>query len=219
MNSWETLIDGESKKSYYAEQLIPFVEREYASCTVYPDRRNIFRAFELTPIHAVKAVILGQDPYHEPGQAQGLAFSVPKGIAIPPSLRNIYEEIDREYGCGIPNSGNLEPWASQGVLLLNTVLTVRAHEANSHAGHGWETFTDAVLKELGMQEHPIVFMLWGSNAQKKEPLIRNPKHLILKTSHPSPLSVYRGFRGCGHFRACNDFLSANGQEPIDWTIE
>jgi uracil-DNA glycosylase len=219
VNSWETLIDCESKKSYYAEQLKPFVEREYASCTVFPERKNIFRAFELTPINAVKAVILGQDPYHELGQAQGLAFSVPDGIAIPPSLRNIYEEIDREYGCGIPKHGNLEPWARQGVLLLNTVLTVRAHEANSHAGHGWEIFTDAVLKELGIQEQPIVFMLWGSNAQKKEPLIQNPKHLTLKTSHPSPLSVYRGFRGCGHFRACNEFLAANGLKPIDWTIE
>lgn len=218
MSNWESLIGCESEKPYFADRLKPFVEREYASCTVYPERKNIFRAFELTPLQSVKAVILGQDPYHEPGQAQGLAFSVPEGIAIPPSLRNIYEEIDREYGYGIPKSGNLEPWARQGVLLLNTILTVRAHEANSHAGHGWEIFTDAVLKELGKQERPMVFMLWGGNAQKKEPLIQNPKHLILKTSHPSPLSVYRGFRGCGHFKACTDYLVANGLDPVDWKI-
>ncbi len=219
VSSWESLIEREEKKPYYTDRLMPFVQREYAGAAVYPEKKNIFRAFELTPLQDMKAVILGQDPYHEPGQAHGLAFSVPKGTAIPPSLRNIYEEIDAEYHCGIPKSGNLESWARQGVLLLNTVLTVREHEANSHAGYGWEIFTDAALKELGKQEHPIVFMLWGSNAQKKEPLISSPKHLILKTSHPSPLSVYRGFRGCGHFKACNDFLTANGLKPIDWMID
>ncbi|MCR5089413.1 MAG: uracil-DNA glycosylase [Oscillospiraceae bacterium] len=218
MNDWASLIEREAGKPYYTKRLKPFTEQEYALHTVYPDREKVFRALELTPIQSVKAVILGQDPYHEPGQAQGLAFSVPEGIPIPPSLRNIYEEIDREYGCGIPNSGNLEPWARQGVLLLNTVLTVREHEANSHAGHGWESFTDAVLKELGCQEKPIVFMLWGGKAQKKEALIRSSCHLILKTSHPSPLSVYRGFRGCGHFRACNDFLINNGLKPITWSV-
>jgi len=219
MKNWSELISLESKKPYYAESLIPFIEQEYASGAVYPEKENIFRAFELTPLQTVKAVILGQDPYHEPGQAHGLAFSVPEGITIPPSLRNIYEEIHTEYGSEIPKSGNLESWARQGVLLLNTVLTVRAHEANSHAGHGWETFTDAVLRELNRQDHPIVFMLWGGNAQKKASLIDNPAHLVLKTSHPSPLSVYRGFRGCGHFRMCNAFLSANGLDTIDWRID
>ena len=218
MKSWNELIGRESQKPYYAEVLTPFVEQEYASGEVYPEKNNIFRAFELTPLQNVKAVILGQDPYHEPGQAHGLAFSVPDGIAIPPSLRNIYEEIRTEYGYEPPTSGNLESWAKQGVLLLNTVLTVRAHEANSHAGHGWEKFTDSVLKELSHQKHPLVFMLWGGNAQKKASLIDNPAHLVLKTSHPSPLSVYRGFRGCGHFRMCNAFLSANGLTPIDWRI-
>ena len=218
MKNWNELICQESKKPYYSESLIPFIEQEYASSEVYPEKENIFRAFELTPLQDVKAVILGQDPYHEPGQAHGLAFSVTEGITIPPSLRNICEEIHTEYGYGIPKSGNLESWARQGVLLLNTVLTVRAHEANSHAGHGWETFTDAVLKELNRQDHPIVFMLWGGNAQKKASLIDNPAHLVLKTSHPSPLSVYRGFRGCGHFRMCNAFLSANGLGTIDWRI-
>ncbi len=218
MKSWNELIGRESQKPYYAEVLTPFVEQEYASSEVYPEKRNIFRAFELTPLQNVKAVILVQDPYHEPGQAHGLAFSVPDGIAIPPSLRNIYEEIRTEYGYEPPTSGNLESWAKQGVLLLNTILTVRAHEANSHAGHGWEKFTDSVLKELSHQKHPLVFMLWGGNAQKKASLIDNPAHLVLKTSHPSPLSVYRGFRGCGHFRMCNAFLSANGLTPIDWRI-
>ena len=218
MKSWNELIGRESQKPYYAEVLTPFVEQEYVSGEVYPEKRDIFRAFELTPLQNVKAVILGQDPYHEPGQAHGLAFSVPDGIAIPPSLRNIYEEIRTEYGYEPPTSGNLESWAKQGVLLLNTILTVRAHEANSHAGHGWEKFTNSVLKELSHQKHPIVFMLWGGNAQKKASLIDNPAHLVLKTSHPSPLSVYRGFRGCGHFRMCNAFLSANGLTPIDWRI-
>ena len=218
MDSWNDLIQHESEKPYFKDRLIPFLETEYASGTVYPERESIFRALQLTPLQEVKAVILGQDPYHEPGQAHGLAFSVPDGIDVPPSLKNIYDEIRSEYNCGTPKSGNLEEWAKQGVLLLNTVLTVRAHEANSHAGHGWETFTDAVLEQLGQQKQPIVFMLWGNPAQKKERLIRGDENLILKTSHPSPLSVYRGFRGCGHFRACNEFLLKNGMEPIDWTI-
>lgn len=218
MKSWNELIRTETEKPYFAEKLTPFIEQEYVSNTVYPAKENIFHALELTPLPEVKAVILGQDPYHEPGQAHGLAFSVPEGTAIPPSLRNIYEELHTEYGYAMPKTGNLEPWAKQGVLLLNTVLTVRAHEANSHAGHGWEIFTDAILKELDHQERPIVFMLWGGNAQKKGSLINSSAHLVLKTSHPSPLSVYRGFRGCGHFRMCNAFLSANGLSPIDWRI-
>ena len=218
MKSWDELIRAESAKPYFAEKLAPFIEKEYESGTVYPEKKNIFRALELTALPDVKAVILGQDPYHEPGQAHGLAFSVPDGIAIPPSLRNIYEELKTEYGYDIPTSGNLEPWARQGVLLLNTVLTVRAHEANSHAGRGWEIFTDAVLRELNLQNRPLVFMLWGGNAQKKAALISNPSHLVLKTSHPSPLSVYRGFRGCGHFKACNTFLAEKGLPPVDWKL-
>lgn len=218
MKSWSELIRAEKEKPYYADRLAPFLEKEYRTSTIYPEIGNIYRALELTPLSEVKAVILGQDPYHEPGQAHGLAFSVPEGTPIPPSLRNIYEELHTEYGYDIPQSGNLEPWAKQGVLLLNTVLTVRAHEANSHAGQGWEIFTDAVLEELNRQNRPIVFMLWGGNAQKKASLISNSGHLILKTSHPSPLSVYRGFRGCGHFRMCNVFLTANGFSPIDWKI-
>ena len=218
MKTWDDLIRAESAKPYFAEKLAPFIEKEYETGTVYPEKKNIFRALELTALPDVKAVILGQDPYHEPGQAHGLAFSVPDGIAIPPSLRNIYEELKTEYGYEIPTSGNLEPWARQGVLLLNTVLTVRAHEANSHAGRGWEIFTDAVLKELNLQNRPIVFMLWGGNAQKKASLISNPSPLVLKTSHPSPLSVYRGFRGCGHFKACNTFLAENGLPPVDWKL-
>ena len=219
VESWNELIQRESEKVYIRDRLIPFLDAEYATETVYPDRENIFHALDLTPLQNVKAVILGQDPYHEPGQANGLAFSVPDGIDVPPSLKNIFEEIRSEYDCITLKSGNLEEWAEQGVLLLNTVLTVRAHEANSHAGHGWEIFTDAVLEQLGHQKQPIVFMLWGNQAQKKERLISGAGHLILKTSHPSPLSVYRGFRGCGHFRACNDFLIENGIEPIDWTLE
>ena len=218
MESWNELIARESEKEYFKDRLMPFLETEYTTEIVYPERENIFHALDMTPLHKVKAVILGQDPYHEPGQAHGLAFSVPDGIDVPPSLKNIFEEIRSEYDCGTPKSGNLEEWAKQGVLLLNTVLTVRAHEANSHAGHGWEIFTDTVLDLLGRQERPVVFMLWGNPAQKKERLIRGSRHLILKTSHPSPLSVYRGFRGCGHFKACNDFLVNNGIEPIDWTL-
>ena len=216
--SWKDFLAAESTKQYYASELKPFVEAEYAAHTVYPEHKNILRALELTPLSKVKVVILGQDPYHEPGQAMGLSFSVPDGVAIPPSLKNIYAEIDDEFNCGIPNTGDLTPLARQGVLLLNTVLTVREHEANSHAGHGWEHFTDAILKELDKQDHPIVFMLWGGPAQKKASLIINPIHLVLKTSHPSPLSVYRGFRGCGHFKTCNRFLEEQGETTIEWRI-
>lgn len=209
-------MDHERIQPYYAEQLRPFVENEYETQQVFPEKRRIYRALELTPLNRVKAVILGQDPYHEPGQAHGLAFSVQDGVTIPPSLKNIYREISDEYGYEMPSTGNLERWAKQGVLLLNTVLTVRAHQANSHAGHGWETLTDAILKELNEQNQPIVFMLWGAPAQKKEKLLTNKDHLVLKTSHPSPLSVYRGFRGCGHFKMCNEFLVEHGWDPINW---
>ncbi len=216
MESWKAFLDAQREKDYYANRLLPFIEEEYAAHTVYPPRDRIFRALELTPPEQVKAVILGQDPYHEPGQAQGLAFSVPAGIPVPPSLRNIYAEIDAEYGCGIPEQGDLEYLARQGVLLLNTVLTVRAHEANSHAGRGWEILTDGILKELRRMDRPVVYMLWGGPAGKKEKLLDSPSQLVLRSSHPSPLSVYRGFRGCGHFRACNEFLSRRGIEPVRW---
>lgn len=218
-SNWRSFLDDEKQKEYYKDELKPFVEEEYSAHTVYPAHERILRALELTPLNKVKVVILGQDPYHEPGQAHGLAFSVPDGVEIPPSLGNIFQEIDEEYGCGYPKSGNLERWAKQGVLLLNTVLTVREHEANSHAGHGWETFTDAILKELNEHPLPIVFMLWGAAAQKKEKFLKNPLHLVLKTSHPSPLSVYRGFRGCGHFRKANVFLEEAGSTPIEWFEE
>ena len=216
--TWREFLEKEQRKQYYACELKPFVEGEYAAHTVYPEHKNILRALALTPLSEVKVVILGQDPYHEPSQANGLAFSVADGVPLPPSLKNIYEEISTEYGCSMPETGNLEPWARQGVLLLNTVLTVREHEANSHAGYGWERFTDAVLKELDYQDHPIAFILWGASAQKKAANIINPIHCILKTSHPSPLSVYRGFRGSGIFKKCDEFLMANGIAPVDWTF-
>ena len=216
-STWKERLQGEFSKPYF-EALTTAVRQEYTAGACYPPGRLIFNAFNLCPFDKVKVVIIGQDPYHEPGQAHGLAFSVPDGIAIPPSLRNIYEEIRAEYGGGIPKSGNLESWAKQGVLLMNTVLTVRAHQANSHAGKGWELFTDAVLKAVGELDRPMVYLLWGSNAQKKAALIENPNHLVLRTSHPSPLSVYRGFRGCGHFRQCNDYLAEHELKPVHWAL-
>ena len=208
----------ESSKPYYSE-LMKFVDSEYSSGEVFPPREKIFRSLELTPLDSVKCVILGQDPYHDVGQAHGLAFSVNPGVKIPPSLANIYKELHDELGTYIPDNGFLEKWAKQGVLLLNTVLTVRAHEANSHKGKGWEKFTDSVISEVNKLDHPVVFMLWGKPAQSKKKLLTNPKHLVLETVHPSPLSVYRGFWGCGHFAKCNEFLQANGEAPIDWQIE
>lgn len=208
----------ESSKPYYSE-LMKFVDSEYSEGEVFPPREKIFRSLELTPIDSVKCVILGQDPYHDVGQAHGLAFSVNPGVKIPPSLANIYKELHDELETYIPDNGFLEKWAKQGVLLLNTVLTVRAHEANSHKGKGWEKFTDSVISEVNKLDHPVVFMLWGKPAQSKKKLLTNPKHLVLETVHPSPLSVYRGFWGCGHFAKCNEFLQANGETPIDWQIE
>ena len=208
----------ESTKPYYSD-LMKFVDAEYAAGEVFPPREKIFRSLELTPIDSVKCVILGQDPYHDVGQAHGLAFSVNPGVKIPPSLANIYKELQDELGTYIPDNGFLEKWAKQGVLLLNTVLTVRAHEANSHKGKGWEKFTDAVISEVNKLDTPVVYMLWGKPAQSKKKLLNNPKHLVLETVHPSPLSVYRGFWGCGHFAKCNEFLQANGMAPIDWQIE
>jgi len=217
-NDWLECVEAETRKPYYKE-LYTFVKKEYDSRIVYPPSDDIFNAFHLTPLNDVKVLILGQDPYHEPNQAHGLSFSVKPEVKIPPSLVNIYKELQDDLGLKIPNNGYLTKWASQGVLLLNTVLTVRAHEANSHKGKGWEQFTDAIISAVNEQDRPLVYMLWGSPAQSKIPMLTNPKHLILKAPHPSPLSAYRGFFGCKHFSQCNEFLIKNGQEPIDWQIE
>ena len=217
-NDWLGPLSAEFRKPYYKE-LYNFVNEEYSRRIVYPPSDEIFSAMHLTPLKDVKVVILGQDPYHEPGQAHGLCFSVKPGQEIPPSLENIYKELHDDLGCYIPNNGFLESWAKQGVLLLNTVLTVRAHAANSHQGKGWEHFTDAIIEAVEAQDRPVVYMLWGRPAQSKIPMLTNPKHLILKAPHPSPLSAYRGFLGCRHFSAANRFLQENGLEPINWQIE
>ena len=218
-NDWLTAISGEFKKDYY-RKLYEFVKDEYSKTVIYPPADDIFNAFHFTPLSKVKVLILGQDPYHNENQAHGLSFSVPESQRdIPPSLQNIYKELQSDCGCYIPDNGYLKKWADQGVLLLNTVLTVRAHQANSHQGRGWEQFTDAVIQAVNAQDRPIVYMLWGSPAQKKIPMLNNQKHLILKAPHPSPLSAYRGFFGCHHFSQANKFLADNGIEPIDWQIE
>lgn len=217
-NDWLQPLSEEFKKPYYSK-LYKTVKHEYETCTVFPAPNDIFNAYSLTELSKVKVVILGQDPYHDVGQAHGLCFSVKPGIATPPSLENIYKELHDDLGLRIPNNGYLVKWAKQGVLMLNTVLTVRAHEANSHRGIGWEQFTDATIKILNEQDRPIVFMLWGRPAQSKISMLDNPKHLILKAPHPSPLSAYRGFLGCRHFSMANDFLKNHGLEPIDWQIE
>ncbi len=217
-NDWLEPLTPEFRKPYYAD-LFRFVKEEYATRQVFPPADDIFNAFHLTPLHEVKAVILGQDPYHNVGQAHGLCFSVKPDVEIPPSLVNIYQELHDDLGCYIPNNGYLTKWARQGVLMLNTVLTVRAHQANSHRGKGWEEFTDAAIRILDEQDRPIVFILWGSPAQKKAQMLHNPKHLILKAPHPSPLSAYRGFFGSRPFSQTNDFLERNGLSPIDWQIE
>ena len=214
---WQAALSPEFRKPYY-RRLRETVVQEYGSRRIFPPKDEIFTAMHLTPLSKVKVVILGQDPYHEPGQAQGLCFSVPEGEKIPPSLVNIYQELHDDLGCDIPRHGNLRYWAEQGVLLLNTVLTVRAHEAFSHRGIGWEQFTDAIISIIDKEDRPIVFLLWGSPAQKKAEMLKNPKHLILKAPHPSPLSAYRGFFGCRHFSKCNEFLTGHGEEPIDWQI-
>lgn len=215
---WENILAEEFKKPYYKE-LYKKIKTEYDTKVVYPPSEEIFTAFNLTDIDKVKVLILGQDPYHEPGQAHGLSFSVKPGIQTPPSLQNIYKELHDEMNLYIPNNGFLTKWADQGVMMLNTVLTVRAHSANSHKGIGWEEFTDAAIRALNEQDRPIVYMLWGSNAQSKERMLDNKKQLILKAPHPSPLSAYRGFFGCNHFIKCNEFLRENGLEEIDWQIE
>lgn len=217
-NDWLGALQEEFTKDYY-KKLFSFVKEEYTNHVVYPPADDIFNALHLTPLKDVKVVILGQDPYHEEHQAHGLCFSVQPEVDIPPSLKNIYQELNTDLGCYIPNNGYLTKWANEGVLLLNTVLTVRAHAANSHQGKGWEDFTDAIIKKVNEQDRPIVFMLWGRPAQTKMKMLNNPKHLILTAPHPSPLSVYRGFWGCKHFSKCNEFLEKNGVAPIDWQIE
>lgn len=218
-NDWLPALSEEFRKPYYKE-LFSFVKNEYSQTVVYPPADDIFNAFHFTPLSEVKVLLLGQDPYHNVNQAHGLSFSVlPSQPDIPPSLQNIYKELNADLGCKIPNNGYLKKWADQGVLLLNTVLTVRAHQANSHQGRGWEQFTDAVIQAVNAQDRPVVYFLWGAPAQKKAAMLTNPKHLVLKAPHPSPLSAYRGFFGCKHFSKCNEFLVANGIEPIDWQID
>lgn len=217
-NDWLEPLSPEFRKPYYRKLHQTIVE-EYQTRPIFPPSDDIFNAFHLTPLHEVKVVILGQDPYHNVGQAHGLCFSVKPDVDIPPSLVNIFQELHDDLGCEIPNNGYLVKWAKQGVLMLNTVLTVRAHQANSHRGIGWEEFTDAAIRILNEQDRPIVFILWGTPAQRKKAMLHNPKHLILEAPHPSPLSAYRGFFGSRSFSKTNDFLTANGLEPIDWQIE
>lgn len=216
-NTWDMLLKDEFKKPYYLN-LRKFLVQEYTTQTVYPNMNNIFNALKYTDYKDVKAVILGQDPYHQPNQAHGLAFSVSKGVNPPPSLQNIYKEIHAEYGYPIPESGELTQWAEQGVLMMNAVLTVREGQPNSHKGMGWEIFTDNVISLLNMRPEPMVFMLWGANARAKTKLITNPAHLVLQSAHPSPLSAYNGFFGNGHFKKANEFLRKNYNTEINWQI-
>jgi uracil-DNA glycosylase len=216
-NSWDDVLKGEFEKDYYLK-LREFLKSEYGSRIIYPNMYDIFNALKFTPYENVKAVILGQDPYHQPGQAHGLCFSVKKGVKQPPSLVNIFKELQSDTGAVPPHHGCLESWAKNGVMLLNTVLTVRESSPNSHAGKGWEIFTDRVIELLNQREEPMVFILWGRNAKNKESLISNPKHCVLKGAHPSPFSAYNGFFGGRYFSRANDFLIKNGRTPIDWRI-
>ncbi len=213
---WQEALRDEFKKEYY-KKLYAKVKEEYQTHTVFPPADDIFNAFHYTPLHDVKVVIFGQDPYHNVGQAHGLCFSVKKGVDIPPSLVNIYKELQDDIGCAVPSHGYLTAWAKQGVLMMNTVLTVRAHQANSHQGIGWEEFTNAAIRVLNEQDRPIVFILWGRPAQMKKSMLNNPKHLILEAPHPSPLSSYRGFFGSKPFSKANAFLKEHGVGEIDWT--
>ena len=214
-SDWKALLESEFEKPYF-EELTRFVKEEYATHRIYPRGSNIFRAFDKCPLDRLKVVIIGQDPYHGPGQAHGLCFSVEEGVPHPPSLQNIFKEVAADIGSPIPTSGNLDRWAEQGVLLLNAVLTVREHEAASHAGRGWEQFTDAVVRAINEQKEGIVYLLWGSYAQKKGAIADPARNCILKAVHPSPLSVYRGFFGCKHFSRANEYLVAQGKTPIQW---
>ena len=212
---WKAVIGEEFSKPYF-EELISFVKQEYATTQVFPAGRNIFRAFDKCPFDKVKVVIIGQDPYHGDGQANGLCFSVNEGVPFPPSLKNIFKEVYDDVGTPIPTSGELDRWAEQGVLLLNSVLTVKAHNAASHAGRGWERFTDAVVRAIAERKEGVVYMLWGSYAQRKGAIANPQRNLILHAVHPSPLSSYRGFFGCKHFSKANDYLQSIGKEPIKW---
>lgn len=215
-NSWDEKLKDEFTKEYYL-RLREFLKQEYSTRVIYPDMHDIFNALKATAYEDVKVVILGQDPYHEPGQAHGMCFSVKPGVPVPPSLQNMYKEIAAEYpGWPIPQDGYLQKWADQGVLLLNAVLTVREHAANSHRGKGWEILTDRVIELLNEREDPVVFLLWGRNAREKKALITNPQHVVMEAAHPSPLSAYNGFFGCGHFHAANDKLREFGKTPIRW---
>lgn len=218
MGRFKEILEEESKKEYMIT-LKQYIDNEYATKTIFPERKNIMNAMRYTPYEKVKVVIVGQDPYHGVGEAHGLSFSVMPGVKVPPSLVNIFKEIHRDLGCYIPNNGCLVKWAKEGVLLLNSVLTVEKDKAGSHRGKGWEIFTDTVIKALNEKEEPIVFLLWGSYAKEKAMYITNPKHLVLKTSHPSPFSVRSGFDGCSHFSKANEFLKKNNIEPVDWHIE
>lgn len=217
-NDWDDVLNEEFDKPYY-QKLRAFLNEEYNSKTIYPLAKNIYTALRLTSYKDTRVVILGQDPYHEPNQAHGLAFSVNKGVAIPPSLINIYKELHDDLGCDIPDHGFLTKWAKQGVLLLNTVLTVQAHKANSHKGKGWEEITDTIIKKLNEKDDPVVFILWGANARSKKQFINNPKHLIIESVHPSPLSAYNGFFGSKPFSRTNEFLRNNNLKEIDWQID
>ena len=216
-NDWDEVLGSEFEKEYY-KRIMKFLEEERQDNTIYPPEEDVFNALKFSPYNNTKVVILGQDPYHEPGQAHGLCFSVNKGVKIPPSLVNIYKEMQNDMGIIQPNHGYLADWAYQGVLLLNTVLTVRRGEANSHKGKGWEKFTDRIVELLNQREKPMVFILWGANAKSKQSLITNKDHMILSGAHPSPLSAFNGFFGGGYFSKANRFLELTGQEPIDWQL-
>ena len=216
-NDWDQILENEFKKEYFYN-LLKFVQSEYKIKTVYPSKSEVFKAFRYTPYKSLKVVILGQDPYHGEGEAEGLSFSVKRGIKKPPSLNNIFKELHDDLGCNIPENGSLVPWAKQGVLLLNTVLTVIKDQAASHKNIGWETFTDEVIKKINEKEEPVVFILWGSFARSKKKLITNKKHLIIESAHPSPLSAYNGFFGSRPFSKTNNFLIKNNLDPINWQI-
>lgn len=217
-NSWDKILADEFKKEYYLN-LREFLKFEYGTRVIFPPMDDIFNSLKLADYNSIKAVIIGQDPYHEPNQAHGLAFSVRKGNPIPPSLKNIYKEIEADLGIAPPSHGELTKWANQGVLLLNNALTVRSGAANSHRGKGWEQFTDAVIQKVNQKPEPVVYLLWGANAREKTKLINNPNHLILTAAHPSPLSASNGFFGCKHFSKANEFLKKNGVEEIDWSLD
>ena len=216
-NQWDSVLREDLQSGSFA-RLQAFLDQEYAAGPVYPPREDLFNALKYTDYPAVKVVILGQDPYHSPGQAHGLAFSVQKGVAVPPSLQNIYKELLSDLGCTLPSHGCLIEWAQRGVLLLNTVLSVREGKPNSHKNQGWEQLTDSIIRHLSAREKPMVFLLWGANARQKLPLIQSMNHLVLTAPHPSPLSAYQGFFGCRHFSKANQFLQQAGEAPIDWQI-